>query len=231
MKPNGEPGYEIGTQGYSVLCTTCQIKRLSTKRIELQKLSAMSPKEIQSRFADIETKNRPDTKKMLEAFQGFVKNGATGMLTVFGTNGNGKTAVLIAAVNECLDKGIPAIYITASDLLNWIQDAFNRDNTTKDGTALDRLTRIKQIRVLAIDELQAIKMTDWRREQLENLIDHRWRFGTYDVELGTLFAMNEHPSQLQSNRILSRISHGSAVDGTVIENNDPDLRPYLQQRK
>ena len=209
-------------------CKACAQRRLVEKRIELQCLSGLSPREAQIRFSDIDTQDRTDTQKMLLAFEKFVQDGATGMLTVHGTNGNGKSAALIATVNECLDLGYPALYIVARDLLNWIQDAFNQDRTTNEGSALDRLNRLKEIRVLAIDELQAVKMSDWRTEQLENIIDHRWRFGAFDTHLGTLFAMNEHPDRLESDRIRSRLMHGSQVENTIIPNNDADMRPYLR---
>lgn len=210
-------------------CGTCESKRLAEKRALLQDLSKMSTLERQYRFSDIKTNKRPDTEKMMSVFRDYMDNGAVGFLTVYGTRGNGKSHVLIATVNECLQMGVEAVYITAPDMLNWIQNAFNENRTTKDGTALDRLNRLKEIRMLAIDELQAIKLSDWRVEQLENLVDYRWKNGMDRVS-GTLFAMNEHPDELKSDRIYSRIMTGSEVGDTVLENNDSDIRPFLKMR-
>jgi DNA replication protein DnaC len=152
------------------------------------------------------------------------------MLTIWGTNGNAKSAALIATVNEFLDRGIPALYLPSYDLLNWLQDAFASDGSVKSETMYARLERVKYIRMLAIDELQAIKITDWRLEQLRNIIDRRWRDGLDGISF-TLFAMNEDPAGLEP-RIWSRLRDGrNAVSGEpIIVNNDSDMRPLLRRR-
>lgn len=209
-------------------CETCSSKRNKKKQEELQRISRMTAEEKTLRFNDIDTTGRPHTKKMMAAIRQFIKN-PIGMLTIHGTNGTGKTAALIVTVNACLSQGCPAIYIPAYDLLNWIQDAFNHNGDTRDGTALDRLNKLKSVNVLAIDEFQAIKKTDWRVEQLENLIDYRQRFGI-DGKMGTLLAMNENPHNMTSYRIRSRITDGrnSPLPSPIILNNDPDIRSGLK---
>lgn len=197
---------------------------MKMQRNEFQRISALTQEEKTLRIPDIVTTNRPDTKKMMNAIQQFIKS-PIGMLTIHGSNGSGKTAALIVAVNECLANDTPAIYIPAYDLLNWIQDAFRKDSTT---TALDRLNQLKGAPVLAIDEFQAVKQTDWRVEQLENLIDYRHRQGL-DGKAGTLIAMNENPHKMGSSRIYSRLKHGGNAPGNpIIENNDPDIRENLR---
>ena len=215
----------FGAKTEVVLCKTCTARNLKAQRDELQRISRMTREETDLRFDDVSVVGRPDTAKMMQAIGRFVEN-PVGMLTIHGSNGNGKSAALIVAVNECLDRGIPAVYIPAYDMLNWIQDAFNKDKSVRDGSALDRLERLKNVLVLAIDELQAVKMTDWRTEQLENLVDWRYRYGL-DGKLGTLIGMNEPPSKTTP-RIFSRITDGRNADNPVIQNNDPDIRGVLR---
>ncbi len=156
--------------------------------------------------------------------------GQASMLTIWGTNGNAKSVALIAMVNEFLDRGIPALYVPAYDLLNWLQDAFSSNGEVKSESMFARLERVKSIRVLAVDEFQAVKITDWRLEQLRNIVDRRWRDGL-DGTSFTLFAMNEDPASLES-RIWSRLRDGrNALSGQpIVENNDSDMRPLLRRK-
>ena len=152
------------------------------------------------------------------------------MLTIWGTNGNAKSVALIAMVNEFLDRGIPAMYVPSYDLLNWLQDAFHSNGDVKSDSMYARLERVKFIRMLAVDEFQGCKISDWRAEQLRNIVDRRWRDGL-DGKSFSVFAMNENPASLEP-RIWSRLRDGrNAVSGQpVIENNDADMRPLLRRK-
>ena len=81
-----------------------------------------------------------------------------------------------------------------------------------------------------MDEFQGIKITDWRLEQLRNLVDRRWRDGL-DGKSFTLLAMNEDPASLEP-RIWSRLRDGrNCLSGEpVIVNNDTDMRPKLRRK-
>lgn len=181
------------------------------------------------RLRSIITEKRTDTRAMVNACQAMIEHKAF-MLTIWGTNGNAKSAALIATVNEFLDLGIPAVYLPSYDLLNWLQDAFHSNGEIKSDSMYERLERIKAVRVLAVDEFQGIKVTDWRLEQLRNLVDRRWRDGL-DGKSFTLFAMNENPASLEP-RIWSRLCDGrNRLHGEpVILNNDADMRPLLRRK-
>jgi hypothetical protein len=92
----------------------------------------------------------------------------------------------------------------------------------------ERLERIKSVRMLAIDEFQAIKVTDWRLEQLRNVIDRRWRDGL-DRKSFTLLAMNEDPASLER-RIYSRLQDGRNGTTPIVQNDDSDMRPLLRRK-
>lgn len=222
--PGWQPGYS-----FSVPCEYCVQARKDHKREELQSVSMMTNTEKLLRLNDIVTKARADTPKMVDACRSMVRQDAS-MLTIWGTNGNAKSAALIATVNEFLDRGIPAIYLPSYDLLNWLQDTFRPNGEIKSESMYERLERIKSVRMLAVDEFQAVKITDWRLEQLRNLIDRRWRDGL-DGRSFTMLAMNEDPASLES-RIWSRLRDGrNCLSGEpIILNEDADMRPLLRRK-
>lgn len=196
---------------------------------ELQDICHLTEREKLYRLDSIVTKNRSGTTVMVNACREMLA-GQASMLTVWGTSGNGKSVALIAMVNEFLDRGIPAMYVPSYDLLNWLQDAFHANGDVKSESMYARLERVKSICMLAVDEFQGIKVTDWRLEQLRNIVDRRWRDGV-DGRSFSIFAMNEDPASLEA-RIWSRLRDGSnALSGKpVIENNDVDMRPLLRRQ-
>lgn len=224
-EPEYIPGYEI-----NVPCESCAHDRRDRQRDELQTISQMTDDERRMRLANIVTANRADTAAMVQACREMVARSAT-MITIWGSNGNAKSAALVATVNEFLDRGIPAVYIPVWDLLNWLQEGINSNGTIKNDSAYERLEQIKSIRMLAIDEFQGVKLTDWRAEQLRNLIDRRYRDGL-DGKAFTLLAMNEDPAELEQ-RIWSRLRDGrNRLGGNppVLKNEDADMRPLLRRK-
>ncbi len=159
---------------------------------------------------------------MLKACRSFVENPA-GILTLWGGFGNGKTMCLQAVVNELIQRGVTAVYITAFDLFSHIRDAFNPRREVVSESAYNRLERFEDIRVLALDELDKVRPTDWLSEQLTDLIDKRHRRGL-DGKHGTLIAMNTDPAS-QNDWIASRLMDGR---NRVVHNTDADLRPGLK---
>lgn len=214
---------------FSEPCENCVQLRIDRQRADLQKVSELTDDEKNYRLDGIITQGRPNTMAMVQACREMIERDAF-MLTIWGTNGNAKSAALIATVNEFLDRGIPAIYLPSYDLLNWLQDAFKSNGEIKSDSMYERLERIKNVRMLAVDEFQAVKITDWRLEQLRNLIDRRWRDGLNGQSF-TLLAMNEDPASLEP-RIYSRLRDGrNCISGIPINlNEDSDMRPLLRRK-
>jgi DNA replication protein DnaC len=222
---------ERNRTAFSLDCEYCAKQRLDKQRRKYQSTSMLTETECGYRLSSIVTTGRADTAEMVKACLEMVC-GQASMLTFWGSSGNAKSVALIATVNEFLDRDIPAIYVPSYDLLNWIQDAFsNQGRDIKSESAYDRLEMFKRVTVLAVDELQGIKVTDWRLEQLRNLIDYRWRAGM-DGKKYTLFAMNESPDGLEP-RIYSRLKDGrNRANGqdAILLNEDKDMRPLLRRK-
>ena len=190
---------------------------------EMAKLSGLTEKERKLRLSMFTTGGRPGTAAMLKACRSFVED-PVGILTLWGGVGNGKTMCLQAVVNELIERGVMSVYITAFDLFSHIRDAFNAQREITSESAYNRLLRFEKVRVLAIDELDKVRPTDWMLEQLTNLVDKRHRRGL-DRTNGTLIAMNTDPA-LQDDWIASRLMDGR---NQMVHNTDADLRPVLKR--
>ena len=192
----------------------------------LNRLSGLNATERNIKLDDIVTDQLTDTARMVEACRKFIAK-PEGIITIHGGTGNGKTMVLQACINAMLGQNVEAVYVTAFDLISFIRAAFTQDKRTKvvdviDDNAYSRLQKFERVKVLAIDEFDKVKVTDWVLEQLTDLIDRRYRMAE-DGQGGTLIAMNDHPDELAP-WIKSRLKRY-----TVIHNADEDMRPELSQ--
>jgi hypothetical protein len=188
----------------------------------IQQLSGLSDTERACTIADIDTQNRPGTALMVRACRMFIES-PVGIITIWGGCGNAKTLALQAVVNHFVSVNCFAVYITAFDLISYIRSAFNNQREIIDENAWQRLTSFERVKILAIDELDKVRVTDWVKEQLTDLIDRRYRLGL-DGTAGTLIAMNDDPHTLPS-WIYSRLAQNM-----IVNNSDNDMRPLLGQQ-
>lgn len=190
--------------------------------MRLQELSRVTPGERNIRLDDIVADAGPDTLKMVGYAREFL-NEPIGILTIYGSSGNAKSTTLLAIINELVQARRRAVYVTAFDLFGFVRGAFDRQNNVLDESAYDRLKLFENIDVLAIDEFDAVRQTDWITEQVLDLIDTRHRYGL-DGICGTVLAMNEF--DVLPPRVCSRLKDGQ---NKLCVNNDPDMRPALRR--
>lgn len=153
---------------------------------------------------------------MLQAARNFVEKQA-GFLTVYGPYGNGKTTILKAIVNECVELGIPAKYVTMTEVMNYARDAFESEKAGD--TDYGRITDLAKYKILVIDEVDKARVTDYAKEVQTHLFDVRYRKAH---ELGTVVAWNGSFESLDLPWVRSRLSQF-----VVVENRDSDMRPAL----
>ena len=187
----------------------CRCKQAEDARSLQEKIGT----EIEDVSLDSLINRGPGSKAMIEALKNFIVSPESyGGLTIWGKNGNGKTTALMAAINYCLSQDIAAVYMTASEFTQYLKDGIGLVFSDE-----DRLRQISSIPVLALDELTAVRNTDYNTDKIERLIDNRYR-----VKNTTLIAMDEPPSAKLHPRLISRLQQG-----TIVKNNDSDLRPAL----
>lgn len=182
--------------------------------------TGLNPLERKITFADIVTKERPGAVKMLKAAQEFMLT-QTGFLTIHGGFGNAKTTLLKAIINECVIKGISARYATMTEVMNYAREAF--ENTKQGDTDYGRISKLAQVQVLVIDELDKARVTEYAREVQTHLFDVRYRKSHL---VGTVVAWNGEFDAIDLPWVLSRLSQF-----VVVENNDTDMRPLLGEKR
>jgi len=164
------------------------------------------------------------SRGMIDAARLFLAS-PKGFFTIYGqvdvslptssANGNGKTTCIQAVTNECVALGVAALYITASDLVDFIKAGIGDD----DYDVEDRLSVLCGINVLCLDEVSQSVWSDWMEDKLTTLIDRRYRM----YSLGTVLAMDDNPYQFFHRRIMSRLG-----TGFIVQNSDPDMRPAFK---
>ena len=139
-----------------------------------------------------------------------------GVSTFWGAYGTGKTHLLMGLVNGFCGIGVRAVYSLAADLLDDIRQGYkDRSN--------DWLFEYRNVRVLCIDEIDKVSMTDWAVQILHQLIDYRYR---NDEHYLTVFASNKNPFQYDPGMayLSSRMTAGA-----IIEVGGPDMRPAISE--
>ncbi len=123
----------------------------------------------------------------------------TGLL-FFGSYGIGKTHLAAAIVNRLIGQ-IRVLYISCPDLLNEIRETLHTKGSSS------RLIMAKTVDLLVLDDIGAEKPSEWVRETLFILINHR-----YEHLLPTIFTTNCSLDELEQRlggRISSRIAEMS----------------------
>jgi DNA replication protein DnaC len=94
-----------------------------------------------------------------------------GWLVFSGPSGSGKTHLAAAIVNECVEKGFPALYITTPDLLDRLRASINPDSETPYDEFFEQ---VKNAPLLALDDLGVQSGTSWAKEKLDQLLTFRF---------------------------------------------------------
>lgn len=138
-----------------------------------------------------------------------------GLITLIGNYGVGKTTLLMCAVNEGREAGHLALYTTLTDLLSYLRSTFDADSDM----SFDKYWQaLIDCDILALDELDEPKTSDWVLEIFMRLMDERWR--RLDERL-TLCATNRRITALHG-KIQSRLNDGRAQ---VLSIGGQDMRP------
>jgi len=111
-------------------------------------------------------------------------------LTITGNNGTGKSHLLQAMCKEVMDSGFAVRYIYAPQFLDQLRQTFNknRDNEVSFDTVFQQY---KTPYLLVIDDLARGHYSEWGVDQMEKLIEHRYR-----NQMKTAFATNYSDTEM-----------------------------------
>jgi len=211
--PQGTPGFlvadvPVGHPLFGVLirCPACWNGYLPEY---LRKISGLSPTMLNWRLENIVAED--GLQKATEAAWQFIKR-PVGWLTVWGGFGRGKTYILACIINALREKQVAGMYIVAPEFLDRLRATYEPDTPI----GFNKLfAQVRDIPVLALDELGQVQATDWANDKLFQLLDYRYRH-----RLGTVIALHFDPAgkavppqfPLRFQAILSRIKEFPCVE-------------------
>lgn len=156
--PVGHPDF-----GKLVTCT-CRLCELAQQRTlsELEHLDRMTFETFASEGHGLPPDKRANLRLAYDEALAFAEN-PEGWLVLKGGYGCGKTHLVVAIANHCIEHGQPVLFITVPDLLGHLRAAFAPSSPTAYGA---RFEEIRTAPVLILDGLGAEAPTPWAQEKL-----------------------------------------------------------------
>ena len=139
----------------------------------------------------------------------------SGWLLLTGSYGVGKTHLAAAIANFAVSMGVPTLFLTVPDLLDWLRYAYG----ALDEDFETRFEEIRNIQLLVMDDLGTQNATPWAQEKLYQIFNHR-----YVNRLPTVVTSNQPLEEIEG-RIQSRLRDPELV--TMVKINAQDYRQPL----
>ena len=106
---------------------------------------------------------------------------ASRWLLLTGAAGSGKTRLCAELANRRLADGRPALYFIAADLLDRLRGAMNASSDDDDLSYALLFEHVRDAAFLILDDLDYVSPTDWAREKVYQLLNHRRNGGLRTV--------------------------------------------------
>jgi len=133
----------------------------------------------------------------------FQENTVTDGLLFTGPVGSGKTFLACCIANNLLEKGHLVLFVIVPDLLDLIRYTYDSNRSPDDPTEQDLLETARQVPLLILDDLGAHNYTEWVRNKLYSILNHRLNYSlptiiTTNINLEDL---EEHLGERTTSRI------------------------------
>ena len=216
--PANDPNF-----GKSKLCTCAENHHLELQRNKLfnmSNLAAFQAKTFDNFNPDgrmgLHTDQSASLQYALNQSMLFAGNRRDWLL-LMGDYGCGKTHLAAAIANDAVSNGIPTLFTTVPDLLDWLRFAYGQTSETFE----DRFEHIRQIPLLVLDDLGTQNATEWAKEKLFQIINYR-----YTNRIPTVVTTNQQLAEMDG-RIRSRLEDRDIV--LQVRINAPDYRsPFTE---
>ncbi len=162
---------------------------------------------------------RPTAKKV----QKILKRGY-GWVYIHGGTGKAKSLILKMATLHYAKIGVKSYYTSLSFALDSLRASYDESNSN--ALLQKRIKRLVEMPLLALDEFDKIKTTDWAREKRAEIMDRRYRKSIHEQTSVTLMASNEAPGFYEP-YLQSRIEDGRNL---VILMTGKDMRPIIKEQ-
>ncbi|MXY86101.1 MAG: hypothetical protein F4Y95_06330, partial [Chloroflexi bacterium] len=162
-RPIGDPDFG---RVHPCECRRAEQEALTAAR--LQRLSNLGPLS-DSRLSEEESGSEPAASACRFAD---ATDDDPGWLLLTGASGSGRTRLSAELANRRIADGRPALYFVAADLLDRLRSAMNAPSGGDFSYAL-LFEHVRDAPFLILDDLDCISPTDWAREKLFQLLNHR----------------------------------------------------------
>jgi DNA replication protein DnaC len=126
---------------------------------------------------------------------GFIER-PRGFLYLHGGVGTGKTHLAAGAAIRLVERGYPVRVYRAADVVTMLHRAVGEKAVEQ------TMNRLKNVRVLVVDDFGAEHMTEFMAAEWYDLLDYRHR-----QHAATIVTANLHPDSLNMPRLASRLQH------------------------
>ena len=140
-----------------------------------------------------------------------------GWLFIQGGFGSGKTHLAAAIANQAILRGVPTLFLTVPDLLDWLRFSYDSPETSYE----ERFEEIRNIDLLVMDDFGTHNATSWAQEKLFQILNHR-----YLKQLPLVMTTNVDFRMIEG-RIRSRLEDRSLVNRLMIK--APDYRKSMEE--
>ncbi|MBI2869967.1 MAG: ATP-binding protein [Chloroflexi bacterium] len=197
LTPDGRPDYSR-----TVACRCVRPEAERSRRGWLQKYSNLGLLRHLT-FENLAAGGRSGSPAQQRQFQRACEAAAafaaepSGWFILSGPSGCGKTHLAAAIANERLNRGAPALYKTAPDLLDHLRAAFS---PSSEAGYDDVFEQLRGAPLLVLDDLGVQSSTPWAREKLDQLLTHR-----FNSELPTVIVTTRPVADLDE-RLRTRLT-------------------------
>ena len=187
----------------------------------MYRMAGLTADEAKTRVADLRQDGRPGTMAMVKAAQWFYERNMIGFVALCGGFGVGKSHIMKAIAAEGVRRGWETYYITLSEVLMYIREAYN--SQLEGDSDLGRIKVYAECRLLLLDEIDKVALTEYAQMVQTYLLDKRYR---RSKTLGTVLAWNGGIDFIQASMpwLASRL-----WEFVVVENEDSDFRLVLHE--
>jgi DNA replication protein DnaC len=152
----------------------------------------------------------PDVALARASVETWLRRAGTGLLSLIGPVGCGKTHLAIAAAQDLFAREQAVVYREEAELVGELQNRM-RDNTTEAA-----LQEIMDVPWLIIDDLGLTALGEWGKSTMDRLINARWE---NSATKRTLITTNLLPREM-SPRIASRLNDTESSKVVVVKATD-----------
>jgi DNA replication protein DnaC len=93
-----------------------------------------------------------------------------GWLLLLGSFGCGKTHLAASIANFAVSMGVPTLFLTVPDLLDWLRFSYGSTETSFE----ERFEEIRNIKLLVLDDFGTQNATPWAQEKLFQVLNYRY---------------------------------------------------------